>query len=96
VTDKKTKAALKKILEDKGFKVELIKETGEETPDLLASDSHTQLLIEIKERHSTDRSSMDGLDVRLDKVVRRNTLSGISKKARGQLLLRSTSLPDTF
>lgn len=90
MTDKKTKAALKKILEDKGFKVELIKETGEETPDLLASDSHTQLLIEIKERHSTDRSSMDGLDVRLDKVVRRNTLSGISKKARGQLLLRST------
>jgi hypothetical protein len=90
VTDKKTKAALKKILEDKGFKVELIEETDESTPDVLASDSHTQLLIEIKERYGTDRSRVDGLDVRLDKVVRQNTLSGISKKAVEQLKSRST------
>jgi len=91
VTDKKTKAALKKILEDKGFKVELIEETSEKkTPDLLASDSHTQLLIEMKERYGTDRSSMDGLDVRLDKVARLNTLSGISKEAAKQLQLHSS------
>jgi hypothetical protein len=90
VTDEKTKAALKKILEDKGFKVKLIEETGEGDPDLLVSDNNTQLLIELKERFSTDRSSMDRLDVRLDKVVRRNTLSGISKKAMEQLQLRST------
>lgn len=91
MTDKKTKAAIKKILEDKGFKVELIEETDELTPDILASDSHTQLLIEIKERYGAEGSRVDGREVRLDKIARQNRLSGISKKAMEQLKSQSTA-----
>ena len=90
MNDKRIKAGLKTVLEQKGFKVEMIKETTEPRPDLIATDGHIRFLIEIKERYGEQYQTTSEFEVRLDKIARKNRLSGISGSAVKQLDARRT------
>jgi hypothetical protein len=90
VSDKQVKAGLKQVLEQRGFEVEMIQETHESRPDLIATDGSSQFLIEVKERFGEDYQMAGESYVRLDKIARKNRLSGIVQNAVKQLATRRT------
>jgi len=86
MNDKTTLEALSAFLVDKGFTTKRIPRSSSRTPDFFVDDGENSYLLEVKSRHDLK----EPLPVRVDPIIRMNSLSSIVTEAVSQLKFRSS------